>query len=103
MTRGSKEPKADPLDSVDLMKSLNQCQKVDSLILEIDAVGGQVDSGENDLLVTFLCQDLYFLLHILRPAASDAASRIRNDAVAAELVAAVLNLDEGAGCAPPVC
>ena len=44
------------------MKSLNQCQKVDSLILEIDAVGGQVDSGENDLLVTFLCQDLYFLL-----------------------------------------
>ena len=56
-----------------------------------------MDSGENDLLVTFLCQDLYFLLHILRPAASDAASRIRNDAVAAELVAAVLNLDEGAG------
>ena len=67
------------------------------LILEIDAVGSQVDSGKNDLLVTFLRQDLYFLLHILRPAASDAASRIRNNTVAAELVAAVLNFNEGAG------
>ena len=101
MTRSG--TKTDPLDSIDRMKPFDQCQKVDSLILEIDAVGGQVDSGENDLLVTFLCQDLYFLLHVLRPAASDAASRIRNDAIAAELVAAVLNLDERRGCVPPVC
>ena len=56
-----------------------------------------MDSRKDDLLVTFLRQDLYFLLHVLRAAASDAASRVRDDAVAAELVAAVLNLDEGAG------
>ena len=79
------------------MQPFDQCQEVDPLILEVDAVGSQMDACEDNFLVTFLRQDLYFLLHVLRPAASDAASRVRDDAIAAELVASVLDFDERTG------
>ena len=79
------------------MESLDQSQEIDPFILEINAVGSQMDPCQDDLPVAFLRQNLYFLFHVLRTAASDASSRIRNNTVAAELVAAVLNFNEGAG------
>ena len=56
-----------------------------------------MDTGKNHLFASIACQRFYFLYDLFFSAAAYTTSRIGNDAVAAELVAAVLNLDECTG------
>ena len=64
---------------------------------EIEAVGAHMDPGQHDLPDAACDQVSHLLQDILRLPAADAAARVGDDAVAAELVAAVLDLDVGPG------
>ena len=66
---------------------------------EIRAVASDVDSGHNNFLYALRRQCAHLTEHILRLPAPDSAARIGNDAVGAELIAAVLNLDVRPGAA----
>ena len=56
-----------------------------------------MDPGKNDLPISLLGKEPYLLLHVLRSAAPHASAGVGNDTVAAELVAAILNLYKSAG------
>ena len=58
-----------------------------------------MDARKHNLLIPLCYQALYLCSHILSAAAAHSSPGIGNDAVAAELIAAILNLDKSPGMA----
>ena len=63
----------------------------------IDPVRTQMDTGKNHLFASIACQRFYFLYDLFFSAAAYTSSRIGNDAVAAELITAILYLHISSG------
>ena len=52
-------------------------QRLFFALREIESVGGKVDTGQHNFLVSGLHQTFYFFYHITLAAASDSAARVR--------------------------
>ena len=74
------------------MHRADQFQKPD-LLVEIDPIRTQVDSGQYDFAISICRKMTHFLHYALRTAAAHPPSRIRNNAVGAKLVASILHFD----------
>ena len=61
------------------------------------AVIGKIDAGEDDLTVTVPRKGEKFALQLRHGLAADGAARGGDDAIAAPVIAAILNFEEGAG------
>ena len=77
------------------LHSVGQCQRA----RQIPAVGRDLDAGQHQLPVALGGQMRRLTRHFIQRQAADAAARIRDDAVGAEIVAAVLNLQHRARAA----
>ena len=89
--------KAKTFYSLQRMQTLDQVEEINILSLKIHTVRAEMDTGQNDFLITVGCERKYFLFYILRSAASDTSSGIWDDAITAELITSILHLDKGAG------
>ncbi len=65
--------------------------------IQIRAVCSQMDPGQHDLPVPGDYQILRFLNHMVQKTTATAPAKARNHTVRAELIAAILDLDHGAG------
>ena len=60
---GSRDPETDSSDAVHCINSADQVeQRLFFALWEIESVGGKVDTGQHDFLVSGLHQTFYFLL-----------------------------------------
>ena len=82
--------KTDSFDSFHFMDRQNQWQQV---VVTVDSVRTQMDSGQYHFFISIGRQCLHFIQHTVTASASYPSSCERNDAVRAELVASVLHLD----------
>ena len=56
-----------------------------------------MDAGQDDFAVAFFCKLADFLVNLLGITASHTTSGIRNDTIAAKLIASVLHLQKSSG------
>ena len=88
-------------DSSDAVHCINSTDEVEQRLFfalrEIESVGGKVDTGQHDFLVSGLHQTFYFFYHITLAAASDSAARVRDNTISTELIASILYFQECAG------
>ena len=70
------------------------CQR--DVAWQVAAVGAEVDARQHDFLESHGDELLRLAAHVLRQARLDGAARVRDDAVRAEILAAVFDLEEGA-------
>ena len=64
-------------------------------LIEIEAVGGEVDAGQHDLVIAATGEIRDLLHRVLDGTRADAPTHVWDDAVGTELIAAILHLDEG--------
>ena len=69
------------------------------LSVQIEAVGRDLDAGEDELAIALGIERSSLRRDLLQGQRADAAARIGDDAVGAEIVAAVLDLEHGPGAA----
>ena len=82
---------SDTFNTVNLMQCLNQFQQA---AVAVNAIRTQMNSCQHQLLKTVFCQSAGFHSDILQFSASNSASRIRNDAVTAKLITAILHFQK---------
>ena len=91
-------PQPHPLDSGDFIQPLHEVHQaalpVIFLLFKIQAVGRKMDARENNLPVSLIGQGPGLLHDVLRLSAAHSSPGIGDNAVAAELIASVLNLQE---------
>ena len=81
--------------SRDRLYGVGQCQ----LARQIPAVGRDLDAGQHQLPVALGGQMRRLMRHFIQRQAADAAARIRDDAVSAEIIAPILDLQHRARAA----
>ena len=85
----------DPLGRTDGLDGVQQRRAVP----EVPAVAGQVDAREHDLAVAGLAQGARLGRNVRKAPRADRPAHLRDDAVGAAVVAALLDLHHGAGVA----
>ena len=63
-------------------------------LIEIEAVGREVDAGQHDLVIAATGEIRDLLHRVLDGTRADAPTHVWDDAVGTELIAAILHLDE---------
>ena len=101
-------PEADSLQTIDpgyRLDQINQCTVLKGTVVflcircmfKVKAIGTDMDTRQNDLLIAVSCQCLNLLKNIFHTSAADASSCIRDNAVGTKLIASILDLNIGTG------
>ena len=107
---GLQRAQADPLNARNFPDLLHEVQKEGAGLkrvkrhvirprVPLQTIGTDVDTGEDHLPDPFSCYCADFFQDLAGSPAADPSSRVRNNAVRAELIASVLYFDKGPGVA----